>query len=119
VTLQLVNDKGAQEAKANESRLQKQLADAQENIESLAKEKQELEERVRRSLLEDRTPTTISSQPVPRSPSQSKLDILSGLSTSQSSLPIEKFQGIIKQKEGEVTALQEQLASLEKTKGID
>jgi DNA repair exonuclease SbcCD ATPase subunit len=67
------------------------------------------------------SPNSSSASLLVKSNSQTRLDMLNTLSSASNSttasLTIEKYQSLLKQREGEIVALQEQLTSLSKTRG--
>ena len=115
-----------------EAKLKNEITDLQAKWDLLYKEKSDLQDKWSKIVEDNKSSissnSTISSgsinniSPLVKSSSQNRLDLLGSISSSSignvSTLPLEKLQSLLKQKEGEIVALQEQITSLQKTRDM-
>jgi len=110
--LTLLHERSTQEARQTELKLQRMIAETQQREELFKKEKQEFEEKSRKFYEESKEAFKVQSVvQVSRSNKFESFD-------PQNSFPMEKIQGLLRQKEGEVSSLQQQISHLEKTRDL-
>jgi len=116
--MSVLHERAIQELKENEAKLQKSLVEAKEKEENMMKElavQQDKERKYQEEKIQQTYSNNLRAAPA-------KSEILKSYQLQHSSAtnlalpPLEKMQTLLKQKEGEIAALQQQIMTLEKTR---